>query len=350
MQRTLRLSALVLVAVLAGCAGDQDGFLSGNQWDIDKVSALPIVDDPYLAGLQEGYVKYAQLEQRDFDWTAVTEALQRARAAAMGQGTAPLDPAEYTLADDPAEGIDAGYKRLKGYLASEGAMLRAARQVGDAQVAFDCWVLEAREGLVPESQAKELEDCRGQFELLMQLIFDLAALPANMAVVLPEDGEIGGIEVSQGGKALTLDRPFAAAGTGDKLGALPVAEGEIRDAFAGALAAQPKPPVEFNLTFDFNQTTIGDQAFEAILAAADEARSRPAAEVLITGYADALGSPADNLAVSRARAEAVRKAVFYELRDAEKITISAEAKGERDLAVDAAGQEQANRRVVILVR
>ena len=70
----------------------------------------------------------------------------------------------------------------------------------------------------------------------------------------------------------------------------------------------------------------------------------------MTGFADALGDARANQAISRSRAERVRKAVFYELRDAEKVSISVEARGERDLAVDAPGREEQNRRVVILVR
>lgn len=337
---------------LAACTPAEDRgstvseWLTGERWDIDRVAALPMNEDPYLGALQEGYLRLARAELAEQDWSDGAFFVRKARLAAQGSTVKPDNPASRSIGDDDRTGLDKGFQQVTGYLASDGAMLRAGRQIGEAQVHLDCWSQEAEEG----HQSTDIETCREQFGLMIILIRDLSALPKNMAVVLPEDGEIGGIEVSQGDKTVTLDRPFAAAGTGKKLGDVPVTESEIRDAFAGALAAQPKPPVEFVLTFAFNETRISDTAFEQILAAAEEARSRAAAEVVITGFADALGDAATNLAISRTRAERVRKAVFFELRDAEKVSITTEAKGERDLAVSARGQEEQNRRVVILVR
>lgn len=342
----------LLVLSVAACADRQDtsgslpDWLSGQKWDVDRVAALPLNEDPYLGALQEGYLDLAKVELAEFDWNAGSEFTEKAGLASAGTRVGPKDPRERSFREPFGEGLEKGFAQISNFVNSEGAMLRAARQIGEAQVVYDCWVHEASEG----TPHPTLDECRDKFGLLIQLVRDLSALPKNMEVVLPEDGEIGGIEVSQGGKTITLDQPFAAAGTGKNLGDVPVVESEIREAFSDALAAQPKPPVEFTLTFAFNDTKIGDTAFEQILLAADEARSRAAAEVIVTGFADALGDRATNLAISRSRAERVRKAVFFELRDAEKVTVTAEAKGDRDLAVDARGQEEQNRRVIILVR
>ncbi|MEM7057488.1 MAG: OmpA family protein [Pseudomonadota bacterium] len=348
----IRHAAAGLLALgLAACTTVEDqsqaipDWLTGEKWDIDRVAALPLNEDPYLGALQEGYIRLSREELAEFDWDSGALFARKARIAAQGP-VAPTDPASESVDEDAATELGEAFAQVNGFIGSEGAMLRAGRQIGEAQVFFDCWLQEAVEG----HQLEEIAECRDQFGLMIQLIRDLAALPKNMAVVLPEDGEIGGIEVTQGNKTVTLDRPFAAAGTGKELGDVPVVESEIRDAFAGALAAQPKPPVEFVLTFDFNDTKITDTAFEQILLAADEARSRDAAEVIVTGFADAPGAAPDNLAISRTRAERVRKAVFFELREAEKVSISTEARGERDLAVEATGQEEQNRRVIILVR
>ena len=251
--------AVLLAGMLSACAQNpaQD-FLTGAQWDVEGAAALPLSQDPYLAGLQEGYIEKARIEAGEFDWPWVTALLAKARAAAAGQASPPFNPQDFNIPANTSDGLADGYVRLTGYLASDGAMLRARRQIGDAQVAFDCWLGEAREG----HQDADIAACRAQFDLLMQLILDLAALPADMAVVLPEDGPPGGIEVTQGNQTISLDRPFAAAATGAKLGDVPVTEREIRDAFADALEAQPKPPVEFVLTFAFNDTRIQDAAFE----------------------------------------------------------------------------------------
>lgn len=344
------LAGFAVTLALASCTATEfdQGVLSGDAWDIDSAQNLPVPQDPYLAALREGYLAEARVEKAEFDWQDAAEFRARAVRAAMGERFGPLDPKTRSLSEDFQADLAAAFVEMNAYANSEGAMLRAPRQVGEAQVKFDCWLQEADEG----HQADDIAACRSEYEGLILLVRDLANLPDNMAVVLPEEegGEIGGIELQQGGKKIALDRAFAAAGIGDKFGDLPVAEGEIRDAFADALAARPKPPREFVLTFAFDSARISDKAFEQILLAADEARSRPAAEVIVTGFADAVGSPADNLAISRQRANATAKAIFNELRDEETVTFMRGGKGERDLAVKTGRAEEANRRVVILVR
>lgn len=346
----MRRLALVAIVALTACTETErdQGWLDGSAWSVESAAALPAPDDPYLEGLYEGYLKLAEAELADYDWNSAAEFRARAVRASRGGPVSPTDPATRRIAEAEREGLTAAYTEITAYIASEGAMLRAARQVGDAQVQFDCWVEQAAEG----HQEEDIATCRDAYQLLIVLIRDLAQLPDNMAVVLPDDDGAapGGIELAQGGKTITLDRPFAAAGVGEAFGDLPVAEGEIRDAFAGALAARPKPPKEFVITFDFNATRITDQAFEQVLLAADEARSRPAAEVIVTGFSDAVGDSAANLAISARRAQVVADAIYNELRDEETVTFMRGAKGERELAVNKPGREETNRRVVILVR
>ena len=226
-------------------------------------------------------------------------------------------------------------------------MLRAARQIGEAQVHYDCWVEQLEEG----HQTEEIQNCRELFEGTMQLVIDLAELPDNMAVVLPKNGEVGGIELAhQNGKSVTLDEAFAASGVGDDVGDLPVEEGEIRDAFAAALGASPPPPAIFEVYFDFNSTRISKVADDQIWKASREAQARPGAEVLISGHADSVGDAASNRAIANARAAAVAEALEQDLPSGHKIEISRKALGEKKLAVPTSGQEERNRRVVILVR
>ena len=314
------------------------------------MAALPASENPYLSALQNGYAALAQTERDEFDWVDAALFAKRARDAAGGQAPLPLDPEAFNIDGETTALLQEARGELLGFLASEGAMLRAGRQIGDAQVQFDCWVQEAEEG----HQTSDIDECREGYALLIVLVRDLGALPADIAVVLPEDGEIGGIELEQNGKRVTLDQAFAAAGTGKKLGDVPVTEGEIREAFAGALSARPKPPVAFTVTFAFNSTKIDEKAFLTIAKAAEEAISRPVAEVIVTGYADAPGSTGENQVLSRLRAERVRREVLRELglqpADARRAGVTARARGERELAVETSAPDELNRRVVILVR
>ncbi|MEM6933217.1 MAG: OmpA family protein, partial [Pseudomonadota bacterium] len=119
-------------------------------------------------------------------------------------------------------------------------------------------------------------------------------------------------------------------------------------------AAAPEPATLFTLTFDTGSAEIDSPAFEQILQAAADVRSRNeagvAAEILITGHADAVGGDRANFALSETRARRVAKAVFDELRATEGGKFSLLAKGELDLAVPTPRPDVRNRRVTILVR
>ena len=352
---TTRLFAAVSVIFALGACDPvnlsrPDG-LSDEKWDVGPASDAPLPEDPYLAALQEGYVRLARAELAEFDWVDGAEFIERAEAVAEGARVAPFKVADRISEGPELEALTAAEAELGGFIASAGAMLRAGRQIGEAQVHFDCWVQEAEEG----HQSADIEACREAYTLMMVLVRDLGALPKNMAVVLPKSsGEVGGIEISQDGNTVTLDTAFAAAGTGKKLGDVPVEEGEIRDAFAGALAAQPEPPVKFTVLFASGSTRIDDEGYDVIARAAEEAFSRPAAEFVVTGFTDRTGSGPANRRLSNLRAARVRREILREIGaksgDTGKMSVATSAKGATQFADpdDTAGA--ANRRVEILVR
>lgn len=335
---------------LAGCAGqsaDVPDWMDGSAWDVARVARTELNPDPYLGALQAGYLDLAKFELGQYDWHDSALYLEKAAAAARGERFLPRDARERGLELSEDHPMTQGRAHLIAYLASPGAMLRAPRQIGEAQTWFDCWVEQLEEG----HQADHIANCRDLFQATLQLVSDLAKLPDNMAVVLPKDGETGGVElVHQGGGTATLDSAFAAASVGDDVGALPVDEGEIRDAFAPALGARPPPPAVFEVYFDFNSTRISDDARNVIWKASTEAQRRSGAEVLISGYADAVGGRASNRAIAAARAASVERALAEDLPAEHDIEITRTGIGERDLAVATADAEEKNRRVVILVR
>lgn len=344
-----RLACLAVAAFLAGCTATEvdEGLLGGEAWDVDGAAGVPAPDQPYFAALYEGYIALARSERAEFDWFDTAEFRSRALKAARGEPFGPVDPAERNLSDSARPEVEAAFAELSAFLANDGAILRAGRQIGEAQVKLDCWMQEIEEA----HQIEEINACQMAYGALIVVIRELAKLPDTLVVVLPEEGgEPGGVELRQGGKTVALDRPFAAADAGDELGDFPVAEGEIRDTFSDALAARPKPPREFVITFAFDSAVIRDDNREVIRQAADDARGRAAPEVIVTGYADAPGTSADNLAISRQRARTVARAIEEALRGAENVRFMRSGRGERDLVVRTARPEEANRRVVILVR
>lgn len=344
--------ALGLVAILAGCEAvglsSPDG-LRGAKWDVDAVAALPLHDDSYTAAVQSGYVDLAREELNEFDWIDGARFAALARAAAAGTPPGPYRIDLRKFPEPLAHELQLGAAELAVFIAHPGARLRAGRQIGEAQIQYDCWVQEAEEG----HQTEDIAACREKYQALMVLVRDLGNLPKNLAVVLPKgEGEIGGIELAQGGRTVTLDKEFAAARTGKRLSSLAVLEDEIREAFLPALNARPEPPEAFTITFGFGSAQVRREARATIEAAVAEARSREAAEIAIIGHADAVGPPQANLALSRQRARAVRRAIRRALTKEERTTIPVmtQGRGERDLAVEVNEADERNRRVVILVR
>ena len=121
--------------------------------------------------------------------------------------------------------------------------------------------------------------------------------------------------------------------------------------FAPALGGRSaRRPWTFEVFFDFNSTRVSDDARSVIWKASTEAQRRDGAEILITGYADAIGGSTENRLISLVRAASVERALEEDLPPEHDIEISRTAVGEADPAVSTNASEERNRRVVILVR
>lgn len=338
------------VTALGACSVPQvdvPDWADGSAWDIARVEALTVSEDPYLAALQTGYLEQARSELAQFDWIDGARYLAKSVAAANGTRVPPLEAEDRGIERPEDDPLVQGAQKLKAYIASRGPMLRAARQIGEAQVHYDCWVEQLEEG----HQFDDIRDCRELFQGTLQLVIDLADLPDNMAVVLPKDGVVGGIELQDArGRSVLLDQAFAAAGFETQLGDLPVDEGEIRDAFAAALGAAPPPPAVFEVLFDFNSTKLSDEALVTIWQASQEAQRRSGAEILIQGHADAVGTSSTNRAISYSRADGVFRAIEADLPEGHQIEVTLRAVGESNLKIPTQNKEEENRRVVVLVR
>ena len=179
---------------------------------------------------------------------------------------------------------------------------------------------------------------------------------SNLVVVLPEpDGHVGAVVVhdSGGNGSAGLDKAYAAEGARAGSGALQpvtVDPQEVSQIFGNALAAQPIPPKTYTLYFisDSDQLTDASRAeFEEVFK---EVARRKAAEVVVTGNTDTVGSEAYNDALSLKRAQAVRQ--LFIARGLPADAVIAEGRGERELLVPTADEvaEAKNRRVLITVR
>ncbi|MEM9370999.1 MAG: OmpA family protein [Pseudomonadota bacterium] len=340
---------LALIALVA-CSQGAGDFLTGAKWDVDKAAETSVPDDPLLGALHQTYVAHARFEETQSDWETVADYIARIRMVSGGEvpPMRDLDALGINEADLPE--LSATKNEITALMARRGVRLRAGAELGAAHGNFDCWAEQAEEG----HQDEDISRCRDATLGAIDQVKSAAELPKSWVVVLPEDGEIGGISLSDGTNEILLDGANAAASADGTVARLPVDLEEISEVFGDAQAAAPEPATLFTLTFDTGSAEIDSPAFEQILQAAADVRSRNeagvAAEILITGHADAVGGDRANFALSETRARRVAKAVFDELRATEGGKFSLLAKGELDLAVPTPRPDVRNRRVTILVR
>lgn len=179
------------------------------------------------------------------------------------------------------------------------------------------------------------------------------ATPTTTVVLLPQpDGSPSAVSVTtQDGERVVLDKPYAAVeigrGAPRTYTALPDA---ARKGYETALAARPPKPARFTLQFvegSDELTAPSKQAFEDALA---ELARHPAADIVVVGHTDSVGSDAFNDTLARQRAESVRAAIIRRGIAADSVVAVGRGKREPLVPTPEGVAEPRNRRVEIYVR
>lgn len=187
---------------------------------------------------------------------------------------------------------------------------------------------------------------------LSLLLAACASKPQGTVVLLPDaQGKDTAVLVSQDGGALLLDKPYAAAELTSKgpLKATSSAE-QVQAQFGAALAARPASPQQFTLYFVEGKDEFTDESRRAFDGVLGEIARRPVPDVLVIGHTDRVGNDAFNDALSRQRAEVVRKALVARGIAPESIVVVGRGKREPIVPTADGVAEARNRRVEILVR
>jgi outer membrane protein OmpA-like peptidoglycan-associated protein len=187
---------------------------------------------------------------------------------------------------------------------------------------------------------------------LALLLVGCASKPQGTVVLLPDtQGHDTAVLVSQDGGALLLDKPYAAADLTSKgpLKATSSAE-QVQAQFGAALAARPAPPQQFTLYFVEGKDEFTDESRRAFDGVLGEIARRPVPDVLVIGHTDKVGNDAFNDALSRQRAEVVRKALVARGIAPQSIVVVGRGKREPIVPTADGVAEARNRRVEILVR
>jgi outer membrane protein OmpA-like peptidoglycan-associated protein len=175
----------------------------------------------------------------------------------------------------------------------------------------------------------------------------------DLYVVLPDrNGKAGAVTVTHAGDEKVLDIPYAAARIKEegRLETGVVTEQEVGEIFGPALAAQPLRPVSFTLYFVVDSDALTVESRSVLESVFAEIARRPAAEVVVIGHTDRVGTVQHNDALSLQRAETVRRELVRLGIPIDRIQVA--GRGEREPLVPTAEgvPEPRNRRVEITVR
>jgi OmpA-OmpF porin, OOP family len=179
-----------------------------------------------------------------------------------------------------------------------------------------------------------------------------AAPVTDRVILLPgPDGRTGALEVKSAKGSVRLDKAYAQVDVagGETQAGTSSAEA-VKAAYAGVLAAQPPRPRQFSVQFQSNS----DQLTPDSLPVLDEMRrvlaDMKAAEVVVTGHTDRVGSLEANDKLSLVRAQAVRELLVKAGVAPDLVSVA--GRGEREPLVPTADEvaEARNRRVDIKLR
>ena len=177
----------------------------------------------------------------------------------------------------------------------------------------------------------------------------------TQVVLLPEsDGTVGKLSVTAGGKTVMLDTAYDSAEADDpqkpaeKTGVLDA--GEVKARFAGALAAQPLPPVSYILNFEFGTAVLTKASMALVPKIIESIRARKMVEISVSGHTDRVGSAAVNKSLAAGRAEQMAKILMK--NGVLESSIVVESHGEGNPLVPTADEvaEPRNRRVEVVIR
>lgn len=175
---------------------------------------------------------------------------------------------------------------------------------------------------------------------------------SDRIILLPQAGAAGSaLEVSAGGGSLRLDRPYAVAALrGTTLEAGQTTAEEVQASYGTLLSLQPARPRQFTIQFQPNGSQLVAGADAILLQIRQALALLPAAELIIIGHTDRVGSLEANDKLSLQRAEAVRELLAS--AGLERSSIGVVGRGEREPLVATADEvaEPRNRRVEIKIR
>jgi OmpA-OmpF porin, OOP family len=178
--------------------------------------------------------------------------------------------------------------------------------------------------------------------------------PETLVVVVPSrhDGHVGAVVVSKGDEREVLDSAYSSARVGQRghLHKTALNSADVEQLFGKASAALPRRAMSFTLYFTLAKQELTPESAQKLDQVLAEAANWEAAEIMVAGHTDRMGTDENNDRLSLQRAQRVRGMLIE--RGARPEMIHAVGMGEREPVVPTEdGQaDETNRRVEVTIR
>ena len=163
MKTFARLTAVAVAASFLAACGTGD------------IANMSVKGGSFNKGLHSGYVKLANSEYAQTDFSAGDDFADRAKRAAMGKPSVPEGISSRKLKAPHKGQLIKARARLVAAL-GKGAAKKIPGQAAKAQTSFDCWMEQAEENIQP----KHIAACRKAFNDAMKKV-DAALAPKKKA-------------------------------------------------------------------------------------------------------------------------------------------------------------------------
>lgn len=324
------------------------GACAGEQWDLAAARSAPEPGDPFQKALRAEYLRLAQFERDEFDWTDLSYFLRRAETARDAH-PAVAALSERELAIDQAPPLEAARERLMKAFEDGGREAEPA-EAARAQAGFECWLEQQEEA----HQPAHIAACRKQYEAAIAAVEEaLKPPPLKSMVVLLEDeaGSVGKVVVRGAEGARTLDQPRLAARL-DKVRPrwrkpFELEKATVDARFGRALSVPREVIRRYVLYFEDNSVELTPESKALLPEAIDVIGSSARKKVTITGHADRFGSEGRNHAMAFHRALEIRDMLLANGIGFARVAASERGERAPQARTPDGVKAAANRRVVI---